>query len=664
MEQSKLVQNIIVRARNEALAMRAQSPQAEHIYLAILKVSTLTSEKIAPTSPERAAMDAEIAELNKTLEREQIAADSVGGLLRDWLKTKPFLKKQEAEEEVLTLFTRAGEQAKDKLKAADLLRAILSEPKEFIRLSNNGKKPDTQEIPLQPEDNDLFDAETAPGELPKEFPQRPQDSPDPNKDQGRGEIYAIPGANSQSDAGSERANQNPSGSPSHSNSEAKKRMVLPSFDPNEFSGPSLTIHNLGDGDGSISGVFDDAPQTKQDSGKKKDEPDDQPEPKPEAGKSAPEAEKPEMGAEAKPKGGGIDLGGIMEELRQRRLNGETQKPAEAETPEPTKSEPIKPAAEEPKPKREGVDLGAIMEEMRQKRLHGESGGQDGEPEQAHTEPPKKPADEPPKPAKVPPQKSEDGVDLGAIMQELRERRIHGEQNNGDSPSNPKPVNKPAVKPQPPEKTVPTITHQQPANTHEAKSAVSGEKNRTTEFLGKTYKGGVLSAVLKYLLRIVLYFAVLIGAGVLIAALSSFTGEQAVYLLWYLSAMIVLAVYYLLRIIPGLIERKFPPFAQSIRSLLSVAMVWCVTELFFETVFVSTGWVNTLKIITGIVSAIILLAGYGMIQSLPNTKGLEVDMKFWFRTLSGSPDKLSHEAFLISCIGAVIIERFIGCWSNR
>ncbi len=56
MEQSKLVQNIIVRARNEALAMRAQSTQTEHIYRAILKVSTLTSEKIAPTSSEHAAI--------------------------------------------------------------------------------------------------------------------------------------------------------------------------------------------------------------------------------------------------------------------------------------------------------------------------------------------------------------------------------------------------------------------------------------------------------------------------------------------------------------------------------------------------------------------------------------------------------------------------------
>jgi len=30
------------------------------------------------------------------------------------------------------------------------------------------------------------------------------------------------------------------------------------------------------------------------------------------------------------------------------------------------------------------------------------------------------------------------------------------------------------------------------------------------------------------------------------------------------------------------------------------------------------------------------------------------MKFWFRTLSGSPDKLSQEALLISCIGPLIL----------
>jgi hypothetical protein len=39
-------------------------------------------------------------------------------------------------------------------------------------------------------------------------------------------------------------------------------MVIPSFDPNEFSGPALTIHNLGDGDGPVSGIFDIEPKKK------------------------------------------------------------------------------------------------------------------------------------------------------------------------------------------------------------------------------------------------------------------------------------------------------------------------------------------------------------------------------------------------------------------
>ncbi len=650
MEQSKLVQNIIVRARNEALAMRAQSAQTEHIYLAILKVSTLTSEKIAPTSSEHAAIDDEIKELKRIFEREQISASEVSSLLRSWLKTKPILKKAEAEAEVESLLARAGEKAKDRLKSSDLLLAILSEPKEMILSANEGKKPDVPEVEIVPLDDDLFDAETAPGELPKAEEKAPQKPSAPSSDQERGELYAIPGANSQSGGGSERANPDQNGGSSQSNSDAKKRIELPSFDPNEFSGPALTIHNLGDGDGPISGIFDIEPEKKPDSGRKPHDPDDQPEPKPVESKPAPREKKPAPDSGTKPKSEGVDLVAIMEDLRKRRENGETPGEEDEEPAAPVKREPEKPAAEEAKRKREGVDLGAIMEELRQKRLRGES----GEPEETKPEPAKKPISEPPKPVDASPKKSDEGVDLGAIMKDLRERRIRGEQDGGDSSSKPEPPVKATVKPQDSEAGAGKTPTTPIASTHEVPAATPrASKFRTTDFLGTTYKGGAFSAMLKYLLRILLIFSATIGAGLLVKAFVPYPAEREAYMTWVLGAMLIIAVYYLLRAIPGLIELKAPAFAQSIKSILAVAMLACVAELYFELVYISNGWVIATKIIFGITGMFVLMYGFGQIRMLPNTQDVKIDLRFWFNTLSGSPDKISNEAFMVTCIGPVI-----------
>lgn len=659
MEQSKLVQNIIVRARNEALAMRAQSPQAEHIYLAILKVSTLTSEKIAPTSSEREAMDKEIDELKKILEREQVSAASTAILLRGWMKTKPLLGKKEAEEEVEALLARAGQNASDGLKSADLLRAILHEPKEFIRWANEGKEPDKKDEIISPLDDDLFEAETAPGELPAEYSKKPEAPPAPQADQGRDEMYPIPGANSQSGGGSERVSSDPNSGSSHSNSDAKKRMVLPSFDPNEFSGPALTIHNLGNGDGPVSGIFDMEPRKKPKGGNEPDDPDNQPKPQPDEPEPLPGKKKPSSGAGTpSKKDEGVDLGAIMEDLRKRRISGDTPPHEDDEPSAPEIKDPPKPAAEEAKPKREGVDLGAIMEELRQKRLRGESGEQPVEPAKT-PEPVKKPEPEAPKPSETPAKKSDDGVDLGAIMQELRERRMRGDHSDGDAAPASKPITKPD--PQPPVKPQAAVgsTASNPvkpsASVNKTPGAVkTGRQIKTTALLGRTFKGGTLSATLKYLLRIVLYFAVLIGTGALIAALSPLTAEQGAYLIWYLGAMIILAVYYLLRVIPGLIERKYPPFAQGLKSLLAVAAVWCVTELLFEAVYVTNGWVVTLKIMMGLVGLIIISYGFGKIRLMPNTDDVEIDLRFWFGTLTGSPDKVFFESLLITCMGPLIV----------
>jgi predicted nucleic acid-binding Zn ribbon protein len=659
MEQSKLVQNILVRARNEALAMRAQSMQIEHIYLAILKVSTLTSEKIAPTSLERDAIDKEIEELKQIFEREQVNVASAGILLRGWMKTKPFLRKQDAEEEVEAFMARAGQKARDGLKSTDLLRAIFDEPKEFILWANEGKEPDKKDEIIIPLDDDLFDAETAPGELPKEYSKKPETPPAPHADQGRDEMYPIPGANSQSGGGSEKASSDPNGGSSHSNSDAKKRMVLPSFDPNEFSGPALTIHNLGDGDGPVSGIFDIEPKKKPEGGKKPDDPDDQPETQHDEPEPMPEKKKPSSGAGApSKKDEGIDLGAIMEDLRKRRLSGDTAPEEDDEPVAPAKKDPPKPAAEEAKPKREGVDLGAIMEELRQKRLRGESGEETGEPAKT-PEPVKKPEPEAPRPSETPAKKSDDGVDLGAIMQELRERRMRGDQGDGDAAPAQKPVTKPAPKPVTKPQasagsTAPNPVKPAASTIKTPTSTKTGRQIKTTELLGTTYKGGVFLATLKYLLRICIIFASIIGVFVLLKALVPYPSDREAYLGWYLSAMMIIAVYYLLRVIPGLIERKRPPFAQSLKSLLTVIVIAFLTELFFELVYVSSGWVIAIKIMAGVTFLLVLNFGFGKIRLMPDTDNVVINQKFWFGTMSGSPDKLSNQALMVTCMGPIIV----------
>ena len=76
MEQSKTLQNVMIRARGEALRLHAAAPAEEHVYLSLLKVSTLTSEKIAPSSSERASIDEEIKKDNERTDKMAIKFDS------------------------------------------------------------------------------------------------------------------------------------------------------------------------------------------------------------------------------------------------------------------------------------------------------------------------------------------------------------------------------------------------------------------------------------------------------------------------------------------------------------------------------------------------------------------------------------------------------------
>ncbi|MEN6594381.1 MAG: hypothetical protein ABFC31_05440 [Clostridiaceae bacterium] len=619
MVQSKMTQYILLRARADALAMGARTPQVEHVYLAILKVSVLTSEKIAPSSSERVSIDEEIKELRKVFEREQINTETVGVVLRSYLKKGKFSAQADAEAAVKAMLASASERAGEKLTAAAILRAILSEPTEMIRRANDGEPPEQQD---ENDEEEIFNAETLPGDDSEMIPQQPHESGAPPRlEQERGELYAVPGANSQSDGGSERSSSDRSSEQSPNKPGAKRGIVLPSFDPNEFSGPSLTIHNLGNGDGPISGSFDLDTERKPSGGDHGDDPDDEPKTKPQFGAEEPPEEKPEPPKKSgAPKSEGVDLGAIMAELRQKRMRGETASDGEAEPEQPEKPEPITPANEESEPKRGGVDLVAIMEELRQKRMSGDDAASgDGIPSK---EPEKKPTENGRKPDKdAPPLKSTPVQPQAPI------------------------VNKPAAVQKPPEETT-VIPHIKPP--------FSKRRFRTTEFLGSTYKGGPVSALLRYLLRISLIFAAIIGVYVLMKLFVPYPADRELYVQWLISACFTLAGYYILRAIPGLIELRYPPFGQCIKSVLSVAAIGVIVEQFTSMTPVSNGWVITLKIIAGLIGVILLNVGFGKVRTMPDTRGITREMKFWFGTLNGSPDKVFFQALLVSLIGPLMV----------
>ncbi len=88
--------------------------------------------------------------------------------------------------------------------------------------------------------------------------------------------------------------------------------------------------------------------------------------------------------------------------------------------------------------------------------------------------------------------------------------------------------------------------------------------------------------------------------------------------------------------------------------MTIAAIALLTELYFEMVYISTGWIITTKIIAGVIGLLILNFAFGKIRLLPNTDNVEIEMKFWFGTMSGSPDKLSNQALMVTCMGPLIV----------
>lgn len=614
MEQSKTLQNVMIRARGEA-TRSGSDMRMEHIYLSILRVSQLTAEKIAPSSSERTAIDEEIRLLSRVLESAKIDPVLVGDALRAELDHLPPLTSAQAEKDVQSLLFAGAGSASDRLTAVDVLNAILQKPTDVIKRVNGG------------------------GDAPPAPPKRDE--------RGRGEFSATPSNSSVIGAGSQSSH-----SRSQENAGAAKFVMPQMPDASEFNAAAVTIFDLGD------------------------EP------------SAPMAEEPKKGDSSPSKPDSI-INVDDEEIHP--LKPPEKKPSGDDESKPDVGEKPSDGGKKPSGKAEGIDLGAAMREIRERRLRGEKPPEDdadtpAKP-QIKPEPPKDPTPE--SQTDIP--KKREGVDLGAIMQELRERRIREQRDKKDSgndsdgddaesdrgrfsagtPQKPaaavtqKPAaaapQKPAAIPQ--QNAAPGIGMPQNATPQNVVTFPKPQKvKKTTVFLGRTYHAGIVGSVLLYLLILALSQALILSA--LYFAMSNLSLSYNGYAFFgtlVISDILILG-YCVIRIVPGLLAQKFEPFSLYLDYLLFLLLAAVIVYQVSLT-FTYAEWLTvTLKILCGLLAIVHTVRVSKAINRLPNTRGIVRTEKSLGYTLTGSPDKIAFQRMLV--FGYVPIVLLTIYWALR
>ena len=314
-----------------------------------------------------------------------------------------------------------------------------------------------------------------------------------------------------------------------------------------------------------------------------------------------------------------------------------------------------------------------MREMREHRLHGDKPPENGEDKPV--KPQKKPEPQPePQPDTS---KKKDGVDLGAIMQELRERRIREQRDKGENkddsdggdaepdrgrsaaavilPQKPvaaapqKPAaaapQKPAAAPQ--QNAAQVITRPQNATPQNVVTFQKPQKvKKTTVFLGRTYHAGLVGSMLLYLLILVLAQALIIFA--LYAAMTYLPSGTAA--ITFFSALLfsdlLIFLYCVIRIVPGLLAQKFGPFSMYLDYLLFIGLAAAIAEM-LTTTFYSSEWLTvTLKILWGLLAVVHTARVSKFIGNLPDTRGITRTDKSLGYTITGSPDKIAFQKMLV------------------
>ncbi len=602
MKQSKTMQNVMMRARGEALKAKLSVPQMEHIYLAILKVSQLTSERIAPSSSERDAIDAEIIELQQIFKRAGVDAKSAEVLLRPLLLHPGRQQNGEHESGFDILCKQVHIPPDGVITAPALLKVILDHPTSIISMANG-------ERDIPPIEEDIWaDEETQPANMPG-----------PQKEQGREELSMGAGSNNVRSGGAETQHTDRSDGASFREASEHGGFVMPEMpDSSEFNVSSLTIFDVSD--------------------VREKEPED----------SQPDLHDPNPTGE--------------------RNGAESSSDEEHLEPEPAPLKKLEPNEETPekKPsssKREGIDLGAILMELRNKRESGEDALPEPQEEDSY-EPDAKPAivDEPePEPEKEvplepekPKERTDEGVDLLAIMRELREHR----ENSGDDDSDAEePVSQNKHSPQnPTQGTAPPPPHNKPAREQKRASRETPQsKVKKTEFLGSTYSGGLAYAITIYTVAIVLTVGLFWGLSLILDRFYHPENVDPASYKWLFMVVYVTGCYFLLRIIPGLFGQRFKPFALFLDGLLFSAYVVYMTQTFLSTVAMQTQHGDVyIKIAAGIFVLGALIRANGKIRMLPDTRGITKETQYWVSKLTGSPDKIFYSGALITLFVPVII----------
>lgn len=631
MKKSKTMQIVMIRAGAEARRSKLNEPGVEQIYLAILKISQMSSERIAPSSSERGAIDAEIAELKKIFEDAGVDAESAYTRLQAAPVGTGTAITEERHTAVLSLLEQAEQFADGELTTPAVLRAIFKRPTAAVQMANG--KGDMPPIAGEIDDDD----ETMPGVMPQ-----------PRQEQGRKEMFMDASDNSVSGGGSEARRTDRSDGGSQRETSELAGFVMPQMpDASEFNTSALTIFDPLDDDDSEAedassewktpdisdgrGKPDDGGEKPQDD---KKEPPEEPEPPKQEPKKKTTAKKE-----------GVDLGAILFELQKRRENGgtmpeepepeeappEKKKPAPEPEPAPVKPEPEQPEPPKKKPG-EGIDLVAIMRELRERRESGESGGD--EPE---TKPdPNKPA---PK-AKSAPVKntgSQTPSPKTAGQSTTPKKTPVKTETKRDVP--PPPKTEPPKKAEPPQKTI----------------APTANEPKKTEFLGATYSGGLGYAVTIYIVGVLITVGLFWGLSLLLKRFYHPANLDPSSYDWFFLVVYMTGAYFLLRVIPGLFWQRFKPFSLFLDGLLFSAYVVVAASTFLNTVEIQTKNGDIyLKILAGIFVLGALIRANGKIRMLPDTRGITKETQYWFSKLTGSPDKIFYSGALVTLFLPVVI----------
>ncbi|MCL1821629.1 MAG: AAA family ATPase [Prolixibacteraceae bacterium] len=130
---------VMVRARSEAVALKAEEMYPEHLFLALLKLSEATAEEIAPTSRHKQQLNDDIAGVDILLKKANIKSDTGRLKLRKILQGESSSETDKSGVEVI--LSLAAKSADDNIiTATNVLTVMLTKPTPIIKAAFHVKE--------------------------------------------------------------------------------------------------------------------------------------------------------------------------------------------------------------------------------------------------------------------------------------------------------------------------------------------------------------------------------------------------------------------------------------------------------------------------------------------------------------------------------------------